>query len=104
MGQTNELRFFWNGIKVGKGKIHRVFYSDGKLANHSEGTISIYSRDYNRFCPEVRAAFTVENNSDLMTDYFETDFIRVEPTHPLFAKVKEALLKAEARRARKLAA
>ena len=43
------------------------------------------------FSREFREAFKVENDSDGMTDYFESDRIRVLPTHPLYEQVKKAL-------------
>jgi len=101
------LKFFYNGIKDNGGKSQLVSYSDGKLCNHPDGTITIYARDYRRLSDGVRAAFTVENDSDLMTDYFEEDRIRVEPSHLLYHEVKEALNKQKAhqqRRSEKLAA
>jgi hypothetical protein len=96
-----KLRFFYNGIKGSDGKLQKVNYSEGALLNHPEGTITIYARDYIRFSAEVREAFTVENNSDSMTDYFEQDRIRVVPSHPLYAQVKAAVEKRKAHFARR---
>lgn len=71
-----------------------MFYSDGEMRNHPAGTLTIYARsgsyNYGRFSQEVREHFTVKNDSDMMTDYFEDDRIRVEPTHPLYAEVLAA--------------
>lgn len=100
---ANTLRFFWNGIKANGGKLQRAFLSIGGLANHPDGTITIYARDYSGFSAEVRAAFKVENNSDMMTDYFETDTIRVMPSHPLYAQVLEAVNAREAHYAKRAA-
>lgn len=85
------LKFFYNGIKGSDKKLQRCFYSAGELRNFPTGTIAIYGRGYESFSAEVRAAFTVENNSDGMTDYFENDHIRVMPNHPLYAAVKTAM-------------
>lgn len=35
----------------------------------------------------VRAAFAVENNSDMTTDYFEADCVRLVPGHPHYEAV-----------------
>ncbi len=84
----NPPLFYWNGIKDAKGqKLQPCWYSGGQPGDE----ITIYARDYTHFSPTVRACFRVENNSDLMTDYFEQDRIRVIPEHPLYAKVREAL-------------
>lgn len=86
------LKFFWNGIKGSDGKLQKCFYSDGALLHHPAGTITIYSREYSHFTKDIQEHFTVENDSDLMTDYFEKDRIRVLPTHPLYAQVADAML------------
>lgn len=36
------------------------------------------------FPAEFRLAIAVENNSDMRTDYFESDCIRLVPGHPLY--------------------
>lgn len=91
MNGTQTLRFFWNGIKGSDKKLQLAWYSGGELLNHPAGTITIYARDYVGFSKEVHAQFTVENNTDSMTDYFEKDRIRVTPTHALYAQVQGAL-------------
>ena len=84
------LKFFYNGIKENGGKLQKCSYSISQLLNYPEGTYTIYARDYARFSKEVQQAFDVENNTDSMTDYFETDTIRVKPDHPLYEQVKAA--------------
>ena len=37
----------------------------------------------------VRAALEVENNSDGQTDYFESDTVRLQPGHPLYASANK---------------
>jgi hypothetical protein len=91
----NKLRFFWNGIKGTDGKLQSCFYSDGALLNSPAGTITIYARNYRSFSAEIRESFDVQNDSDMMTDYFEQDRIRVTPEHPLYLQVKIALVKRE---------
>jgi hypothetical protein len=83
------LRFFYNGIKADDGKLQRAWYSDAQLLHHPTGTITIYARG--SFTKEISEEFIVTNDSDLMTDYFEHDRMRVEPDDMLYAKVKEAL-------------
>lgn len=93
----NAPRFYWNGIRDAKGtQLQRCWYSDmgphgsvsGKYPAH---TITIYARDYDGFSKRVCECFVVENDSDVMTDYFDKDHIRVVPTHPLYPQVKAAL-------------
>ena len=91
IGEETMLKFYWNGIKSTDGKLQRAYISGSQLVNYPAGTITIYARDYHSFSAEVRAHFTVENNSDMMTDYFETDTIRVTSDHPLYAEARKAL-------------
>lgn len=85
------LKFVWNGIKGSDGKLQAASYSNGPLINYPAGTLTIYAKNYRRFSAEVAEAFTIENNSDSMTDYFEEDHIRVLPGHPLYDAVKAAV-------------
>src|ERR1700730_10364126 len=97
------LKFFWNGIKANGGKMQRAHYSSGALLHSPAGTITIYGRDYKSFSAEVREAFTVENNSEMMTDYFEQDHIRVTPDHALYSQVKSAMEARDAHYAKRAA-
>ena len=84
------LKFFWNGIKVNGGKLQTACYSTGPIIGCPEGTITIYAKSYRRFTAEIGEALDVQNDSDAMTDYFETDRIRVTPDHALYQVVLKA--------------
>lgn len=90
------LKFYWNGIKEDGGKLQTCTYHDGKLINYPEGTITIYKKDYNSFSKGVHAAFAVENDSDMQSDYCVTDTIRIIPAHPLYGVISSALAKKKA--------
>jgi hypothetical protein len=95
------LRFFWNGIKDGKGaSIQRARYSMGGLINFPADTLTIYARDCAGFSAAVQSAFAVQNDSDGREDYFENDRIRVASSHPLYAVVLAAYHAQESRRGR----
>ena len=98
---TPKIQFFWNGIKVNGGKLQRCYYSDGALVNSPAGTITLYAKDYSGFSAEVAETFTVKNDSDSQTDYFEKDRARVEPSHPLYGQVWKALQLREAHYAKR---
>lgn len=85
------LKFYYNGIKDNGGKLQKCSYSDGQLIHYPAGTITIYKRDHEAFSQGVRDAFKVDNDSDMQTDYFEKDRIRVTPEHPLYSQVRAAL-------------
>jgi nitrogen regulatory protein PII-like uncharacterized protein len=87
---TAAFKFLWNGIKVNNGQLQKGHYTIGNLINAPAGTITIYASTYKGFSREVWEAFDVHNDSDSMTDYFETDRIRVKPDHPLYAEVLKA--------------
>ena len=88
-----KIKFMWNGIKI-DGKLFKAHYSDGSLTNHPEGTLTIYAKRYRPF-PEI-PGLNVQNDSDMMTDYFENDRIRVTPDNVFYNQVKEAISKANA--------
>lgn len=91
--------FYWNGIKDAKGaKLQKAWYSDSEIRGMPAGTITIYARDYRRFSNLVAKCFEIQNDTDVMTDYFDSDKIRVVPTHPLYPAVLAAMTKAKARR------
>lgn len=95
------IKFMYNGIKV-DGKLYKAFYSETQLSGLPEGTITIYGRDYISFPPIP--GLIAENDSDIMTDYFADDRIRVTPDNRYYDEVKNALDKCNeryARRARK---
>jgi hypothetical protein len=96
------LKFYWNGIKDNGGRLQRAFYSlGGLIPKYPAETITIFARDYDHFSAGVRAAFKVENDSDMMSDYFERDHIRVLPDHPLYSEVRGAYEAMMARRKRR---
>ena len=99
----NTLRFYYNGIKGSDGKLQGAHYSDSELIHFPAGTITIYGKRYRPFSDEVRSALTVENDWDGMTDYFENDRIRVEPSHPRYPQVLAAIQAQTAHRERRAA-
>ncbi len=88
-----QVKFLWNGIKV-DGKLYRAFYSEGKLIHYPEGTITIFAKDYEHF-PKIEG-LTVENDTELQSDYFETDRIYVTPGNTHYPAVIEAMKQKEA--------
>lgn len=86
------LKFYYNGIKANGGKLQKATYYETDYAgqNYPAGTITIYARDYRRFSKEVAEVFAVQNDTDWMTDYFDSDRIRVVPFNPYYAQVKAA--------------
>ena len=97
------LTFYYNGIKENGGALQTCWYSNGKLKNYPAGTITIYKREYSKFSAGIHQAFSVTNDTDSMTDYFDKDTIRVMPDHPLYAQVNAALEKNAARNAKRYA-
>jgi len=95
-GNNFHIQFFWNGIKVNGGKLHRIYYSNGTLCNYPEGTFTMYAKDYERL-PKV-PGLTIHNDTDSMTDYFEKDRVRITPDNIFHSEVSKAFQKAEAHR------
>lgn len=73
------VKFLWNGIKV-DGELYRAHYSKGNYYESSgipKDTITVYAKDYSAL-PQLEGV-QIENDSDAMTDYFETDRMRIYP-------------------------
>lgn len=74
----HNIKFVWNGIKIDgqlyKGNYYSSTYTE--TSNLSEGTITIHM---DRSNTPIIEGLEIENNSDSMTDYFETDTIRIKP-------------------------
>ena len=57
--------------------------------NNRNNVATIYLSTYKRLPKEVYEFFNVQNETDIMTDYFEKDRIRISPEHELFSQVEE---------------
>lgn len=88
------IRFYWNGIKVDGGELIKCSYHIG-APGYEADAVTIYADGYGPDLP--RDYFTVKNDSDIMTDYFDKDRAEVAPDHPLYRFVKYAALKAATR-------
>ncbi len=94
-------KFVWNGIKA-DGHLYRAWYSRSKLINYPEGTITIYGRDYYPHFPAIDG-LTVHNDTEILTDYHETDRMRVTPDNHHYPAVLAAYEKQEAHNAKRAA-
>lgn len=81
------VKFYWNGIKVNGGKLIRCYYW---LQDNDEKSVTISAKDYGTLPGEY---FTVENDTDLYTDYHDTDRTTLTPEHPLYKFARYAALK-----------
>ena len=88
--KTESIKFFYNGIKVNGGKLIRCFY----FTDSKSDSVTISARDY---ADLPRDMFKVKNETDLYTDYFDSDSATVTPEHPLYKYVRAAALKAAMR-------
>jgi hypothetical protein len=92
MEKTVSIKFYWNGLKVnGSKKLIKCSYS---LDNNRDGSpsVSIYAGDYGASLPQD--IFSVCNDTDLYTDYFDKDSAEVTPDHPLYNYARYAAMKA----------
>lgn len=90
------VKFMYNGIKV-DGKLYKGWYSLGGYRDMPEGTITIYAKEYGDHFPTIDG-LQIENNTDIMTDYFEKDRIRVTPDNKWYHQVLEAYNKQQTKR------
>lgn len=94
-----EIRFLTHAV-VHQGKKVRVHYSKGgytKESGLSDDVITIYSKDYGWEKGGLPAELNPKNDSDMMTDYFETDRARVTPESKYYKDALKAYLKAKAK-------
>ncbi|MDR3361853.1 MAG: hypothetical protein LBO64_03295 [Desulfovibrio sp.] len=94
--EARVVKFFWNGIKV-DGKLYRAVYDMMRGSQKfPDGTITVYRRGYDE-TPRI-PGLTVENDTDVMTDYFSADTIRILPDSPFYPAASRALEQYAARR------
>lgn len=77
------VKFLWNGIKV-DGELYRASYSiaNYKVRGIAENSILVYAKDYSGL-PQLEG-LQIENDSDIMTDYFEKDRIYIQPDNKYY--------------------
>jgi hypothetical protein len=85
------IKFLWNGIRV-DGKLMPAHYGDHEMINDKlpRGTITIYARSCLSRLPRLDDC-EFENNTDIQSDYFESDRLRIPPTSRYYAEAKTAL-------------
>ena len=84
-----EIKFLKKGIRI-EGQYFPVWYSMGNLGpNYPQETISIYSKNYGHFPAD--AFDKVENDTEIMTDYFEKDRVRLLPGDRCYAAALKAV-------------
>ena len=88
--KTESIRFFWNGIKVNGGKLIRCYY----FTDSRSDSVTIGARDYDHL---PRDLFTVKNETDLYSVYFDSDSATLTPAHPLYKYARAAALKSAMR-------
>lgn len=91
-------KYMYNGIKQ-DGKLYRCWYSFGGHIT-SKTAITIYAYDYTHL---PICGLEIKNNTDTMTDYFETDRATINIEHPLYTKILLAAIKAEIHKSKRYA-
>jgi len=91
------IKFFYNGIKVDGGRLQKACYSFREAWGKVPTQMTIYAKEYRSFSKELYETFKIQNDTNIMTDYFEQDRIRIQPSHERFAEVTEAYVKQEKR-------
>lgn len=81
-----KIKLLKKGLKI-DGEYFSCFYSSSK--NNIKGNATIYINGYKSLPAGTNKILTVENNTDMMTDYFEKDRIRIAPDNPLFEQVEK---------------
>jgi hypothetical protein len=91
------IKFMYNGIKI-DGTLHKGFWSKGGYIKPGrEDWIQFYSRGYK---PIPNFGAIKINNTDIGTDYFETDSIIFNCQSPYYCDALKAYLMQQERRAK----
>lgn len=84
------IKFVWNGIKV-DGELYKAsYYKSGYTAASGldQETITVYGKDYKPL-PRIDG-MEIENDTEIMTDYFENDRMRIAPGKKYYEEALEA--------------
>lgn len=93
--KQNHIRIYWNGIKVDDGKLIKCGYS---IRNYDGvENIMVFVRDYESLPKDL---FEVKNDTDIYTDYFDSDRAEVTKDNPLYKYFFYCAKKADARSAK----
>jgi len=87
---NKDLKFLKYAIKDKMGKKSKVWYSQGELYGYPKGTITVYAKEYGSQLPKE---LKLENDTDLMTDYFAKDRARITPKSKYYKEVLKLLKK-----------
>ena len=88
----NHIKIYWNGIKIDGGKMVRCFYSINNNAKIDGDCVSISARDYDHLPADL---LPVKNDTDIYTDYFDSDRATLTPEHPLYKYFRFAAVKSK---------
>lgn len=79
------IKLLKKGMKF-DDKYYPCHYSSSK--NNINGNATIYLKGYDKLPDDAYKVLQVENNTDMMTDYFEKDRIRISPMSEYFQQVE----------------
>lgn len=80
------LKLLKKGIKI-NGEYFPCRYSSH--TNNIKGNATIYLKTWESLPDEAYKSLEVQNHTDLITDYFDKDKIRISKDNPLFDRVEE---------------
>lgn len=77
----------FNKYNVSNGSTKaRVFYSKSTLIDGRQ-CVTLYAKDYGHQLAAVMGNENYQNDTDIMTDYFDKGLVRVFPDSPYYAEV-----------------
>lgn len=97
--ETESIRFFYNGLRLNGAKtLVKCFYSIDNTDRERTPAITIYARSGYHLPHDL---FSVENDTDFMTDYFDDDRAILKPEHPLYKFARAVALRDAVKRLEK---
>jgi len=98
------VKFMYNGLKVG-GKLYKGHWSRNGYVNNGKvcfETVTFYMRGYISLPKNI--GFETQNDTDITTDYMDSDRVRFTPDHANYKDALEAWKAQETRSAKRLIA
>ena len=94
--EMNEVKFMYNGIKI-NGKLIKGYWSYGSNNFYNKNIMAMFvaKLDWNYDPKLLREYFKVDNDTDIYTDYFDSDSINFYAGDKNLEEIKKAWQKQE---------
>jgi hypothetical protein len=99
---NNNVRFNQHHVTNGTHKARAWYNLDNRIDGRK--VVTIYAKDYTNGLSGIFDADAYENNTDIMTDYFDKGTVRLFESHPLYTTARAAVVRHQAKAKAKIEA